>query len=343
MKNNVSLLIVFLATLFFTCLVSCEKMQMADFELTEEPISFQYKEHRLKGVLSKPKNKDSYPIVIFVHGDGAADRYQKGYYKYIWQQLNQAGIACLSWDKQGVGESSGNWLNQTMDDRAAEVQAAIHFLNQRPDIEEISLWGISQGGWVIPKVAQLAPEIRSLIFHSPAINWLRQGKYHSRKRLKREGYTSEQIDQGLEYHDHVTTFLHQDNYTAYQNHYDQQTDFIKEAFSLMSKERWHFAVKNHKTDITEDLNNIDLPILALFGAADVHVDAQESKSVFDEIFSQKTAYKSYLFTDADHILFDNHKKGKADTKEDIWYKLLYKGENVFAAGMLEAVSDFLKE
>ncbi len=48
-----------------------------------------------------------------------------------------------------------DWREQSMDDRAAEVAAAMDYLTARADVdpERIGLYGGSQAGWVVPKVA----------------------------------------------------------------------------------------------------------------------------------------------------------------------------------------------
>ena len=101
------------------CLVAmgCSKSDDSNSEpetvnIKEENVEFKHEDFLLKGVLAKPQNKTSFPLVIFVHGDGAADRFQQGYYKYFWKELSKEGIGYLSWDKQGVGESQGNWVSK---------------------------------------------------------------------------------------------------------------------------------------------------------------------------------------------------------------------------------------
>jgi alpha-beta hydrolase superfamily lysophospholipase len=45
-----------------------------------------------------------------------------------------AGIAVLSYDKRGVGSSSGDWLDSTLDDLAADATAALGFLYAQPEV-----------------------------------------------------------------------------------------------------------------------------------------------------------------------------------------------------------------
>jgi pimeloyl-ACP methyl ester carboxylesterase len=341
MKITYKIITPFILLLFLT---GCEKNELFDFELNEETVEFKNRTNTLKGTLVKPGTK-KYPLVIFVHGDGSADRYQNGYYKYIWKELNKNGIGCLAWDKPGIGQSTGKWLNQSMDDRAQEVISALTYVKQRNDIDtsRIILWGLSQGCWVIPKSFQLTDDVSAVVFQSPAINWLRQGRYHLKCKLKKKKYTDEVIKRCLAYYDLSIKYLDQNSYKEYKEHYYKQPEVVRREISLMTEERWSFVVKNYKADVSNDLSEVTCPVLALFGKEDENVDTQESLTTFNNIFKQNgnDNYKGVLINDADHALLDIRKEGKKGTKEDVWYKLLYKGKDVYAAGYLEISTDFL--
>ncbi|MCE5172355.1 prolyl oligopeptidase family serine peptidase [Paenibacillus profundus] len=76
-----------------------------------------------------------------------------------------------------------------MEERAQEVIHAINWAKTLPtiDSERIGLWGASQGGWVIPKVVKEDRNIAFSILVSPAINWIAQGKYNTKKVWKKKG------------------------------------------------------------------------------------------------------------------------------------------------------------
>ncbi|NNC92691.1 MAG: hypothetical protein HKN80_09380, partial [Acidimicrobiia bacterium] len=70
------------------------------------------------------------------------------------------GYAVLRYDPPGVGQSTGDAGIEIMDERAAEAMAALWHLQTRADIvsEQIGLWGVSQGSWVISLAAAEHPE-----------------------------------------------------------------------------------------------------------------------------------------------------------------------------------------
>jgi hypothetical protein len=60
------------------------------------------------------------------------------------------GIAVLSFDKRGTGESSGNWIKSSYSDLKNDLNEGMNFLKTKDLIDEnnIGLFGISQGGLI---------------------------------------------------------------------------------------------------------------------------------------------------------------------------------------------------
>lgn len=107
-------------------------------------INIELNEDSISGTLYTPKAK-SYPVVVFVHGDGAVDRTGSDNYYMIMNAFLRKGVACFSYDKLGVGNSSGNWLNQSMADRADEVEAVIDSIRLLNGVTHVGVIGFSQG------------------------------------------------------------------------------------------------------------------------------------------------------------------------------------------------------
>ena len=72
-----------------------------------EEIIFQSGEFTLVGDLRTPAGTGPFPVVLFVHGSGDADRTMFGMYLPIMERMLRAGYAVFSWDKPGYGESTG--------------------------------------------------------------------------------------------------------------------------------------------------------------------------------------------------------------------------------------------
>jgi pimeloyl-ACP methyl ester carboxylesterase len=122
----------------------------------ESEVTIDARTHRLAGTLTLPRGKGPFPAVVLLHGGGAQDR------NFLWVApfFARSGVAVLAYDKRGVGGSGGDWRGATGTDLATDALAAIDFLRGRRDIDRgrIGLYGSSNGGWVAPIAATLAPD-----------------------------------------------------------------------------------------------------------------------------------------------------------------------------------------
>lgn len=213
-------------------------------------------------------------VVLFIHGDGPANASYDDYYRPLWESLAKAGYASVSWSKPGVGQSSGNWLLQSMEDRATEVQSVLAWVRQQPefDAQRIGLWGSSQAGWVLPKVAARDCCIRFVIAVSPAINWLQQGRYNSEAMLRHELADDTTRQQTMQRRQQVLTLLQSgSSYTRYLQVAGDEP---------MSAERWQFVQRNWQADATADLQALarrQVPVLLLLGELDRNVDIRNTE------------------------------------------------------------------
>jgi uncharacterized protein len=114
------------------------------YDIREEQVTITGGSHPLKGVLALPATgRKPFGLVVFVHGDGPMDATRETFYRPAWEAIAKAGYASLSWNKPGVQGAPGNWLRQSMQDRAQETLDAIAWAKTRPDIDpaRIGLWG----------------------------------------------------------------------------------------------------------------------------------------------------------------------------------------------------------
>jgi dienelactone hydrolase len=249
------------------------------FAIREPRVSIPGPQQSLAGVLALPRSGNGpYGLVVFVHGDGPADASRDSFYRPIWESFAKAGYASLSWNKQGIDGAPGNWLNQSMQDRAAEVTAAIDWARGRSDIDHgrIGGWGISQAGWVLPEVAARRPDMQFVILVGVAVNWLRQGEYNLRAELRARNAPQSELVAALERRDRTNQLLRDnaghDMYVA--------TGIDP---SAMSADRWGFVARNYLSDISTTLPQIQIPVLLELGEADLNVDVTETQSVYREL------------------------------------------------------------
>lgn len=115
----------------------------------------------LKGTLMLPASAGPHPAVVFAHGSGDSTR-NVGMWNLHFLRL---GMAVLSLDKRGAGESTGDWTQASLDEIAGDWLAGVAMLKTRADIDptRIGVHGSSQGGWTAPLMAARAPDLAFLI------------------------------------------------------------------------------------------------------------------------------------------------------------------------------------
>lgn len=108
-----------------------------------------------------------FPAVLLLSGSGPS---QRGGFNLLEERLLRDGIAVLTYDKRGIGQSTGQFVD-TLENMEADAAAAVLFLRSRPDIDgaRIAIAGHSQGGAVGPAVAARDPAIAAVVmFAGPA-------------------------------------------------------------------------------------------------------------------------------------------------------------------------------
>ncbi|MGC7217611.1 alpha/beta hydrolase family protein [Mycobacteroides abscessus] len=250
-----------------------------DFAIREEQLTIPGSVQPLHATLALPKGGNGpFGLVVFIHGDGPADATRNGFYKPIWESFAKAGYASLSWNKPGIDGAAGNWLDQSMHDRATEAEAAIRWARGRGDIDprRIGMWGISQGGWVVPEVAAHAPDLQFVILVGAAVNWLRQGEFHTRAVMQHHGASESDITAALDRHNATLQPLRGNaNYAQY---LAAQTDP-----KPMSADRWNFVRKNYLADVTGMLPQVKVPVLLALGDEDLNVDVNETERIYRQL------------------------------------------------------------
>ena len=301
--------------------------------------------NKLVGDLLLPSGSGPHPVVVFNHGDGAIPADAHGYYQPLMDAFVSAGVAILSWDKPGVRRSSGNWLNQSMQDRAVELLLMVRLLKQRTDIDSkrVGLWGISQAGWVMPLAVSQSSEFAFMISVSPAISWQEQSQFLTQSRMASEGYSSSEIADALALNEEGIARLKSDS--SYESYLSQVAKAPKCCASVMDKQRWNFVRLNIDTDARPSLLQMKIPVLAIFGGNDLNVDVKHSAQTYEHI---KTAANNpdvtiRVFDNADHALYrSSEKRLRGAGAADIWYliKIGFQGANAFAPDYIDSTVEW---
>lgn len=288
---------------------------------------------RLEGVLTTPKRGGQYGLVVMVHGDGPATATRDDAYKPLSEAFAKAGYATLAWNKAGVGGAPGNWLDQSLADRGAEVIAALDWAALRPDIDPARLgaWGVSQAGWVLPAVSARRPDLKFLVLVGVAIDWLRQGEFNTLAELRAAGASDEDRTRALERRQRTVDLLERG--ADYPTYLAARVDDPP-----MAPDRFGFVERNFRADATADIARITAPTLLLLGGADRNVDVDETSRVY-----RATMYPGLLteqrFAGATHSL----------TRDDIEYRpseptvvarAAFTPRSIYTPGYLDALTKY---
>lgn len=282
---------------------------------------------------SKPKG-----VIVFVHGDGVLPYDAEGYYRPIWDSLRRLGYAVFSWDKPGVGRSTGNWLEQSMHDRQNEVHAAIDHLQQVYGYQgkHIGLIGFSQAGWVVPAVASSNPNVGFVIGIGFAIDWVSQGEYLTRTRLDQQQASKEEVKQELRDYQREVDFIAGDG--SYQT-YLKGIDSPKK---VVSEKRFEFIRKNIRSNALSDYEGINQPLLILLGEHDLNVDVNDTALQLTKLFSQRNNVTLRIIADANHGLLKRTHFNELNPGVWYWLKMMWMKEDAFASEFLPALSEWLE-
>lgn len=128
--------------------------------IRHEEVRIQSGDVELAATISIPRwGSGPFPAVVGVHGSGPRRRQdQSG----DWRRLVPHGIVVLTYDKRGVGESSGRFQEvrlasseEQLRTLAADARACLEFLKTHPrvDPQRVGFFGGSQASWIIPLAA----------------------------------------------------------------------------------------------------------------------------------------------------------------------------------------------
>ena len=300
-----------------------------------ESVFFEHQGNRLSAQFLKPeKGLPTRAVLILVHGDGAMKHDADGYYTIFAEPLREKGFAVFSWDKPGVGDSTGNWLSQSMVDRQSEVRAAVKFLQQKYGFQssDIGLLGFSQAGWVVPALLGEETEVGFSVGIGFARNWLQQGRYLTRTRLELEGKSDDVIASELKQSAKGVAFLRQ-NPT-----YAEYLEFAGE--DAMAADRYEFVLKNFTVDASEDYAEISVPSLFMWGEGDLNVDAVEENAWWQA--HPNPMVTTTLIANASHGMLKADKFDTQTFSVSQWFKLMWLEQDAFAEDFMPALLSWLE-
>lgn len=259
-------------------------------DITIQDVKFKSEGVTLAGSILTPKN--IFAAVVIVHGSDPVKREME-----FAKRLAKEGIAVLTYDKRGVGESGGVYvgpsvgtnnidttnLNLLSHDASSAVNTFRTYLKAKKT--PIGLVGFSQAGWIIPITANQNPQIEFMVlFSCPTITTLEQ--------LRFQFYTN-------------------GNNNFWENHTEADArEHIKN-----DSDRYQFAA----TDPKISLNTLSIPGLWIFGERDIQIPVKLCIEQLNTLKAQGKPFEYTLFSTLGH----NTAFGNISTPFDIsvqWIK-----------------------
>ncbi len=284
----------------------------AEFAKKEE-IVFDSGSFRIVGDLKFPEGKGPFPVVLFVHGDGSNNRSSGVTYPPIMNRMLRAGFATFAWDKPGTGESTGQIDRSRLGkERAQIVLDAIAAVKERSDIDpqRIGMWGISQAGYVMPRVLAKGDDVAFMIAVScPGEAGIEQGAYLLTAQAVCAGLPVEDAERVKHLISAASRAQTYDDYVRYKALLAEYP--ILEEMTLLGfrsgvrpEEEWHpdDPSSEYFWDPMGILVQTTIPVLAFFGEKDTQADPIQGAEAYRAALNQAghPLSRVELIPDADH-------------------------------------------
>lgn len=154
----------------------------AAFPIREEQISVPAQRQTLHGTVRSPRTPGRHPAMVFVSGSGNGSRTE---FTPQAEFLTRAGVVTLAFDKRTVGY---NFRDRDFGLLADDALRMVEYLRSRPDVDpaRVGIWGVSEGGWVVPIAAARSSGVGFVVLvSSPNVSPLRQVAWALNEQLLR--------------------------------------------------------------------------------------------------------------------------------------------------------------
>jgi len=237
---------------------------------------------RLVGSLWRPGGTPR-GLVLMHPGSGPSDRDNDVLFPPIRDALLDVGVAVCSFDKRGVGESSGSWLDAGIDAQASDLLAGLGVARAAAGNLPTGLFGHSQGGWVVLEAARAAAADFVITNSGPSVSPREQEIFSTEQTLRRCGWDDGAIATAIGSFSAVMDLLATPFAEGWPRARDLPwvADMIAAEVFIPSDERlWSFAGRMIDHDPRPALRALRVPLLAVLGAEDRVVPVRDCAEVF---------------------------------------------------------------
>ncbi len=298
----------------------------------------------LAGTLFIPDERGPHPAIVLFHGSGPEPRNPM-----VADWFARHGVVALTYDKRGVGESTGDFRTVSFTELSDDGLAAVQLLETRSDVDagRIGVWGLSQGGWLGPLAASKSRDVKFVIAVSgPGVSPAEQMVFYYASQLRHDGLSDADIAEASALRRNVWTYLstgagYEETKAALArsaskpwlaNLAAQQDGLFKRSASeilddaALRSRIWFRDEANYDPRVA--LRKLSVPVLFVFGDADELVPVSESVSIIERTLRESghQRHEIKVFPGADHTI----RIAQPDRRR------------TYAPGYLEAMEDWLR-
>jgi uncharacterized protein len=225
----------------------------------------------LAGTLWQPDG-EAVATVLMHPGSGPSNRDNDVVFPQVRAVLLEAGIAAASFDKRGVGGSTGDWREAGIVEQAADATAALDAVRAAGAPERIGMFGHSQGGWVvIEATARGAPAAFVVTNGGPGVSPAVQDRFALANAARRAGCGPSDVERVLGRYDLALDLLRRGVPAAEANAIlGPPADEELDAYGIAADDaaEWQLQRRLVDHDPCPALRRLTVPALAMFGADD---------------------------------------------------------------------------
>jgi pimeloyl-ACP methyl ester carboxylesterase len=305
---------------------------------------------KLSGTLTLPKTGLPCPAVILISGTGGHNRdysmFGHRLFLVISDYLTRQGIAVLRFDDRGVGASSGDRSQATIEDYALDVLSGMKFLKDYKDIDRqrIGLVGHSEGGTIAALAAARSSDVAFIVMMgSPGLSGEEYNYQFEESMGRILGLSDEEIAAKHTFQKRVISVILSEKdrdvaekklYAIYEELGPQIPDNQKIIAMKRFLSPWFYFNISHDPSAT--LRTVKCPVLAVFAEKDMHVPPERNAQAIRNALetSGNLDYK------VEELAGLNHFFQTTETGSPLEYKII---EETISPVALEVVGNWILE
>lgn len=342
----------------FSCMAN-NNFQKKDSEIID--LSIKANDVEIGGTLSLPTNLKTSSLVIMSSGSGPQDRDEtlEGFkiFKIIADHLASKGAASFRYDDRGVGKSTGDFVNSTIEDHSNDLESIIDYFKSSKNysFDSFILLGHSQGGILAGKVAVGNESVKKVILMgAPSVPLIEVVTYQVRQEYEHTDLPKKLIEADVSAHNKLMRaiedkknineayqlFKETTASIMYELSSGEEVDSLKieqNAIAKANEFKIIYALPSLTSflyyDPSKDLEQLEVPVLGLFGGLDYQVTIEQNKDRMENaLLKSGTDYHLVTFENANHF----YQKAITGSRDE--YATL---EKKFAGNFLDEISTWI--